>query len=149
MRVFHADAVAAVDVILEPLKVGEDRVIVDASDFEESPAGLNGLGQQSTRCTQFGISSSRGAFLSAMDDETPALRVQRVPSQEKLCRNHADRRGARNPLHTEISFLLFIPHCLGDFSQIDVLREGLLKGDHKKDLNCCVSKLLKSLRSQH
>jgi hypothetical protein len=34
MRVFHADAVAAVDVILEPFKVGEERVIVDASDFE-------------------------------------------------------------------------------------------------------------------
>jgi hypothetical protein len=31
---FHADAVSAVDVIVEPFKVGEDRVIVDASDFE-------------------------------------------------------------------------------------------------------------------
>jgi len=29
MRVFHADVVAAVDIILEPFKVGEDRVIVE------------------------------------------------------------------------------------------------------------------------
>jgi hypothetical protein len=41
--------------------------------------------------------------------------------------------------------LLFIPHCRGDFSQIDVLREGLAKGNHNKDLNCRVAKLLKSL----
>jgi len=32
-----ADGVAAVDVILEPFKVGQDRVVVDASDFEEGP----------------------------------------------------------------------------------------------------------------
>lgn len=128
MSVFDADAVAAVDVILEPFKVGEDRVIVDASDFEEGPAGLNGLGWQSTRRTESGIGSSRRAFLSAVHDEIPALRVQpRVPSLEKLCRSHANPRGARNRLHTQISFLLFIPHCRGDFSQIDVLGEGLGK----------------------
>jgi hypothetical protein len=103
MRVFHADAVAAVDVILEPFKVGEDQFV-------------------------------ERRVLVAVDGEIPALRVQpRVPSREKLCRNHANPRGARNRLHTQISFLLFIPQCRGDFSQIDVLREGLEKGNHNKD----------------
>ena len=98
MRVFRADAVAAVDVILEPFKVEEDRVIVDASDFEEGPAGPDGLGRQSTRRTQSGIRSSRGAFLSAVDDETRALRVQpRVPSRESFVENVKRRsRGRRS-----------------------------------------------------
>ena len=48
MRVFHADAVEAVDVILEPFKIGEGRVIAGARDFEEGPAGPDGLGRQST-----------------------------------------------------------------------------------------------------
>jgi hypothetical protein len=93
MRVFHADAVAAVDVILEPFKVGEGRVIAGARDFEEGPAGPDGLGRQSTRRTQSGIRSSRGESF-----------VEIMP--------------------TQISFLLFIPHCGGDFSQIDLLSEG-------------------------
>jgi hypothetical protein len=51
MHVSHPDAVATVDVILKPFKVGEDRVIVDASDFEEGSTGLDGHGRQSTRRT--------------------------------------------------------------------------------------------------
>jgi hypothetical protein len=75
MRVFHADAVAAVDVILEPFKVGEGRVIVGARDFEEGPDGPNGLGRQSTRRTQSGIRSSRGeSFVEIMPTaEGPAI----------------------------------------------------------------------------
>ena len=37
--------------ILEPFKVEEDRVIVDASDFEEGTALSDALGRQSTRRT--------------------------------------------------------------------------------------------------
>jgi len=76
MRVFHADAVAAVDVILEPFKVGEGRVIAGARDFEEGPAGPDGgLGRQWTRCTQSGIRSSRGeSFVEIMPTaEGPAI----------------------------------------------------------------------------
>ena len=75
MRVFHADAVAAVDVILEPFKVGEGRVIAGARDFEEGPAGPDGLGRQSTRRTQSGIRSSRGeSFVEIMPTaEGPAI----------------------------------------------------------------------------
>jgi hypothetical protein len=51
-----------------------------------------------------------------------------------------------NGLDAQIfSFFFFIPHCRGDFSQIDVLTERLAKGKHTKHLNCCVAKLLKNL----
>ena len=103
MRVFHADAVEAVDVILEPFKVGEGRVIAGARDFEEGPA--------------------RSGWARAAVHPSRAIRHPFVEGG-KLCRNHANRRGARNLLHTQISFLLFIPHCRGDFSQIDLLSEG-------------------------
>ena len=135
MRVFHADAVAAVDVIPEPFNVEEDRIIVDASNFEEGPAGWDGLGRHVHPPHAIRHQFVEGSVLVAVDGEILALRVQpRVPSREKLCRNHANPRGARNGLHTQISFLLFIPQCRGDFSQIDVLREGLEKGNHNKDL---------------
>lgn len=86
MRVFHADAVEAVDVILEPFKIGEGRVIAGARDFEEGPAGPDVLGRQSTRRAQSGIRSSRGKALS------------------KSCQ---PPRGPQSTAHSDLPFALY------------------------------------------
>jgi hypothetical protein len=48
--VLDADGVAAVDVILEPFKIGQDRVVVDASDFEEGLANTASVLRATRSC---------------------------------------------------------------------------------------------------